>query len=154
MSVCSFVFYPLFLFWRSWLSESVASTKFPSRTLSVTESTTGLTHKIRRSVAKSGTIILICEHSENKHAHLPGSSKYIDTGRPVDSANNSKPWRGEGNYLSQTLDQKESSHFVKAITVSLLSATPETPLDKKWCCSELWRQSGRTHPQRDTAQLA
>lgn len=39
-------FYPLLLFLRRLgSSERVASTKFPSRTLSVTESTTGLSHK-------------------------------------------------------------------------------------------------------------
>ncbi len=30
----------------------------------------------------------VCEY-----AYLPGSSKYIEIGRPVDSANANKPWR-------------------------------------------------------------
>lgn len=151
-----FFFYPLFLFWRLWSSESVARTKFPSRTLSVTESITGLkrTHKTHGSVAESGTIILSCVPSAKKYTHLPGSSRYIDTGRPVDSANNSKPWSREDNDLSQGLEKRKSSCFVKAITVSRLSFAPGTPSDKKWCCCEFWWQIGRTRPQRDTALSA
>lgn len=32
-------------------------------------------------------------------AHLPGSSKYIEIGRPVDSANTNRPWRRHNNQL-------------------------------------------------------
>lgn len=89
--------YRLELFLR-WLesSESVARTKFPSRTLSVTESTRGLTHTHKKTQSlMSVHCSNSCGHlkSVSEYAHLPGSSKYMETGRPVDSANTNIPWR-------------------------------------------------------------
>lgn len=48
------------------------------------------THKTHTSAPETGSRVL---GRENVLAHLPGSSKYTETGRPVDSANTNKPWK-------------------------------------------------------------
>lgn len=48
---------------------------------------------------------LISYPSVCEYAYLPGSSKYIEIGRPVDSANTNKPWEMTKNRMSQSIQE-------------------------------------------------
>lgn len=47
------------------------------------------------------------QQTVDEYTYLPGSSKYIEMGRPVDSANTNKPWRrNDRNSLGKALNDE------------------------------------------------